>query len=751
MKKAISILITLVMILGVFSEIAALVPSAAQYQLFWPVPPSAAAVGKYSSPFGPRKAPTAGASTNHCGIDIPVKSGTPVYTAYDGVVTVVGKSNLRGNYVVVYHPEIGLSTLYQHLTGAVVQQGAQVSWGTQIAISGNTGIGTGAHLHFGVMKGKATKADHDQPGYKMAIDPLGSNIVYTASGGTVVTDSNNPDDYIYPTRNLMYTNPVTMGRDVKWVQAVLLKLGYEIAIDGMYGPATENAVKQFQKDKGLEVDGSCGPATRAKLLECWEAKKNGIIPITLHTWMSNNQAGESANMYVAGDTLYFNYKLIDSDTMAGIDSEVDKSYSVSVELYGPDGKKEHSATFKTDNNSISLKVQKAGKYTGKVTVTGEVTATGEATCNVEYDCELQVSSNNVSLNLSGTKTASVKFTPVGGCPGSMSYSWSNGSGVVSVSDGGWSKDKTYFTLNLTGLKYGTNDLTVTLQENYTDKKTAVASVHITVNVTNSYIINYNANGGSGAPSSQTKTHGEKLTLSSTVPSKNGYSFKGWATESTTDKAIYKAGDTYSVDSGVTLYAVWEADTYTVSYNANGGSGAPSDQTKAYGTDLTLSGTAPTRSGYTFKGWATSATATTADYQAGDTYSSEQAVTLYAVWEADSVSDAEESTVSDTSDTASEDDTSLNTDISTEASAEVSDEVSEEVSTEASEAVSTEASTDTESNTEPVEETESGDNTSISSDGKADGKDDGIVGYVIGGIAVILVAAIGFVIVRIKKK
>lgn len=72
-------------------------------------------------------------------------------------------------------------------------------------------------------------------------------------------------------------------------------------------------------------------------------------------------------------------------------------------------------------------------------------------------------------------------------------------------------------------------------------------------------------------------------------------------------------------------------TYTVSYNANGGSGAPASQTKTYGVNLTLSSTVPTRAGYAFKGWATSSTGAVA-YQAGGTYSANSAVTLYAVWE-----------------------------------------------------------------------------------------------------------------------
>ena len=72
-------------------------------------------------------------------------------------------------------------------------------------------------------------------------------------------------------------------------------------------------------------------------------------------------------------------------------------------------------------------------------------------------------------------------------------------------------------------------------------------------------------------------------------------------------------------------------TYTITYNANGGSGAPASQTKYQNQNLTLSSTKPTRSGYTFLGWSTSSTATTATYAPGDTYTTNASATLYAVW------------------------------------------------------------------------------------------------------------------------
>ncbi len=77
-----------------------------------------------------------------------------------------------------------------------------------------------------------------------------------------------------------------------------------------------------------------------------------------------------------------------------------------------------------------------------------------------------------------------------------------------------------------------------------------------------------------------------------------------------------------------------ARTYTVSYNANGGSGAPGSQTKTYNVSLTLSSTVPTYTGHTFKGWGTSSTSTTPSYQPGDSYTGNANLALYAIWEED---------------------------------------------------------------------------------------------------------------------
>ena len=77
-----------------------------------------------------------------------------------------------------------------------------------------------------------------------------------------------------------------------------------------------------------------------------------------------------------------------------------------------------------------------------------------------------------------------------------------------------------------------------------------------------YTVTYNANGGTGAPAQQTKTSGTTLKLSSSIPTRSGYNFKGWGTNSAATTAAYAAGADYTTDASITLYAIWGAHTHT---------------------------------------------------------------------------------------------------------------------------------------------------------------------------------------------
>lgn len=153
-------------------------------------------------------------------------------------------------------------------------------------------------------------------------------------------------------------------------------------------------------------------------------------------------------------------------------------------------------------------------------------------------------------------------------------------------------------------------------------------------------LSYNANGGSGAPSSQSKTvtttgtPSYTFTISSSTPSRTGYTFLGWSTSSSATSASYQPSGSITISSNTTLYAVWQAITYTVSYNKGSqGTGTNTSDTKTYGVDLTLRTTLFTRTGYTQSGWSESDGGSLA-YSLGATYSTNADITLYPYWTID---------------------------------------------------------------------------------------------------------------------
>ena len=89
--------------------------------------------------------------------------------------------------------------------------------------------------------------------------------------------------------------------------------------------------------------------------------------------------------------------------------------------------------------------------------------------------------------------------------------------------------------------------------------TYVRPIFTFASATNAYVVEYDANNGSGAPSAQSKTHGTALALSSTVPTRDGYTFDGWAT-SADGAVVYAAGASYTNNADVVLYAHWTQNT-----------------------------------------------------------------------------------------------------------------------------------------------------------------------------------------------
>lgn len=151
------------------------------------------------------------------------------------------------------------------------------------------------------------------------------------------------------------------------------------------------------------------------------------------------------------------------------------------------------------------------------------------------------------------------------------------------------------------------------------------------------------------PAAQAKTQEIDVTLSSMTPKRNGYIFAGWST-SANGSVEYKPGSRFTKDldsngASITLYAVWTPWKHTIHYNSNIPTNAPTgtttvsnmpgDQTKTFDEKLMISSNKPTRKGYNFAGWSTSANGNVV-YQPGAEYKNDQnggTVTLYAKWTA----------------------------------------------------------------------------------------------------------------------
>lgn len=172
----------------------------------------------------------------------------------------------------------------------------------------------------------------------------------------------------------------------------------------------------------------------------------------------------------------------------------------------------------------------ATQYTVKITVSWKTSHSGAKT-----NYGMSASSGGASTVISAFGT-----------------SRSNGSGSITG------------TYSISGNGSATQTITVTFknyEENWKGEIIASATKAVSFNVTipavNSYTVSYNANGGTGAPSSQTKWKDQALTLSATKPTRTNYTFLGWSISSSATTATYSAGGSYTDNKNATLYAVWK--------------------------------------------------------------------------------------------------------------------------------------------------------------------------------------------------
>lgn len=154
------------------------------------------------------------------------------------------------------------------------------------------------------------------------------------------------------------------------------------------------------------------------------------------------------------------------------------------------------------------------------------------------------------------------------------------------------------------------------------------TITVALSGTVAYTVAYDAGGGTDAPEPQNKLHGEDLVLTSAMPTKKGHSFLGWAATADGEVA-YQPGGTYTADAAVTLYAVWQVNRYTDTFDPNGGTGGGS-----FTGDYGESYQAPTASRRLFAltGWWTESSGGSQVTSPGQTVThDDNNDTLYAQW------------------------------------------------------------------------------------------------------------------------
>ena len=267
-------------------------------------------------------------------------------------------------------------------------------------------------------------------------------------------------------------------------------------------------------------------------------------------------------------------------------------------------------TYTLSSNTLTIKYNNANingeaKYYFKSTVKGTsninvrkctlsnniFTCNKPTTTNIEKDTWYQSSSNQINISYTTTGKAKVTARTV---DKSNNYSEST-------------KD---FTIN----KY-----TITFNKGTADKIGGG-----TINITKScYAIS-----------------GQSCSITSPTIEKTGYTIIGWNTNKNATTSTWNINTSKSISSSATYYPILKANIYTITYNANGGSGGPSSQSYKYAPNgnIYLSSDRPSKTGYTFMGWSESPSATSASYSPGQWWGTHNAnnYTLYAVWKKNQV-------------------------------------------------------------------------------------------------------------------
>lgn|SRR3990167_6922746 len=193
----------------------------------------------------------------HNGIDFYALYGQPIYSACDGIVTFAGMDANEGLGLVIRTKSVPFyKVIYWHLLKFNVIVGTEVKRGDIIGFANSTGLSSGDHLHFGfkpIAQGENEWSwfnTEQSNGYLGAIDPKPFFDGFYACFPKI-------------NRTLKF---FSIGGEVKQLQALLRDKEFKLTIDGIFGIKTRATVKEFQRNKGIKIDGIVGPITLSNLV-----------------------------------------------------------------------------------------------------------------------------------------------------------------------------------------------------------------------------------------------------------------------------------------------------------------------------------------------------------------------------------------------------------------------------------------------------------------------------------------------------
>ena len=323
----------------------------------------------------------------------------------------------------------------------------------------------------------------------------------------------------------------------------------------------------------------------------------------------------------------------------GTSYAVNASYSsnANLNLYAKWSPVARTVTYAGTTTSGSLPAQLLNKYIGDsftVSSASGFARTGYAFSGWNDGTNLYAAGSTYTLSSSDV-TLTAQWT---GLSYSVTYLANGGSGSlptqINLSSGETFTVQTN-TLTKTGYSFvAWNDGTSNYAPGATYTMSSANTSLIAQWTATGYTISYNGNGSNGGSAPTTGhyvTGGAPYSVALNSFSRTGYNFSGWTTNSDGSGTAYAAGAGYAATADLTLYAQWAAKTIAISYNLNGGSGTiPGSQNWTYSESSTATldaGSGLTKTGYTFGGWAASASASTG----ASTGAPSASITFYAVW------------------------------------------------------------------------------------------------------------------------